>query len=82
MKQYFRNIAIAFDQLINCLIKGGTPDETLSSRAWRLSCNNKYWYSKIPCKIINALFFWQNNHCRGAYTSELERKHLPDELRK
>jgi hypothetical protein len=31
--------------------------------------------------IINALFFWQVDHCRDAYESELKRHHLPPILR-
>ncbi len=77
--QYFRNIAIAIDQLFNSFLRG-SPDETLSSRAYRLYKNNKYWYSAYPYYGITMLFFWQNNHCKGAYKSEIERKHLPYEF--
>lgn len=76
---YIKNISIAIDQLFNTILKG-SPDETLSSRAYRLYKNNKYWYSKYPYYIINTIFFWQKNHCKGAYNSEKERKHFPQEL--
>ena len=72
-------VLIAFDQLINTVIyiKGdgfGYADETLSARAWRLR-----EMSSFPYRFINGLFFWQNNHCRGAYASEFNRKQLPKE---
>lgn len=79
MKTYLLNVLIAVDQLLNTVFKG-TPDETLSSRAYRLYRNNKYWYSKIPYTVINTLFFWQDNHCKSSYKSELQRKHLPEEF--
>ena len=27
--------------------------------------------------LINAIFFWQEDHCGMAYASEFSRKHLP-----
>jgi len=70
---------IAFDQVVNTLvyIKGdgwGFADETLSARAWRLREQSPY-----PYRIINGLFFWQENHCKEAYESEVNNKHLPKE---
>ena len=58
-------------QLINGICKG-RPDETLSARAWREE-------RKLLVAVINSLFFWQNNHCRGAYAQEIERRHQHDE---
>lgn len=72
MKTYLLNLLIAIDQLANAILFGW-PDETLSAYAhrrggWRRS-------------IINALFFWQDDHCHMAYQSEILRKHLPPEER-
>ena len=69
--------AIAFDQLINTVIyiKGdgwGYADETLSARAYRLR-----ELSSLPYKLINGLFFWQDDHCKQAYYSEVFNKQLP-----
>lgn len=75
--EYFFQVSLAFDQLLNALF-GGWADETLSARAYRLSIErNRYW----PKRIINAIFFWQDNHCKEAYESELERTHLPPSMR-
>lgn len=67
-------VLIALDQLVNTFL-GGMADETLSARAWRnhLKCRRTW-----PVKVINMLFFWQKNHCRTAYESEKQRKHLPE----
>jgi len=71
-------VVIAIDQLLNTLC-GGWCDETLSSRAWRLSGTSKGWY--WTRRVIDTLFFWQDGHCEASYRSELERSHLPEEQR-
>ncbi len=73
---YPRSVAVAVDQLLNALLNGW-PDESLSSRAWRASEAGTAW----PKKLINALFFWQKDHCLSAYTNEREGRQLPPELR-
>lgn len=65
-------VIIAIDQLVNALA-GGWADETLSSRAYRES-------PRIE-KFINALFFWDKDHCYESYVSEQLRSQLPPELR-
>lgn len=71
-------ILIAIDQLLNSLI-GGYADETLSSRAYRHKKNgSRSW----PAWLIDHIFFWQEEHCKASYESELERSHLSPELRK
>lgn len=67
-----KQIAIAFDQLLNAVL-GGMADETLSARAHR---TGSAWEP-----IIDALFFWQADHCFESYLSEKERKQLPQEYR-
>lgn len=52
----------------------GYADETLSARAYRLREE-----SVLPYKLINALFFWQDDHCKQAYYSEVFNKQLPAE---
>lgn len=76
MKQFL----IAIDQVLNTLIwlkcdGFGYADETISARSWRLRDKTSFY------KLINSLFFWQNNHCRGAYNAEMQRKHMPNHYR-
>lgn len=74
---YFQ-VAVAFDQLINSLL-GGYADETLSARAWRHHLDgSRDW----PYKLIDMLFFFQKDHCKEAYESELERMQYPPAYRK
>jgi hypothetical protein len=66
MKQF----AIALDQLINAMF-GGMADETISARVYR---NN--W--TLVEKFIN-LIFWDSEHCKKSYESEMKRLQLPKE---
>lgn len=72
-----KGVFIAVDQLVNALA-GGWPDETLSSRCWRWHRDNKrHW----PRRIVDALLFWDRDHCRASYQSERDRLQHPPELR-
>ena len=77
MWNYIKNILIALDQLINAILRG-EPDETLSSRAYRLDIDrDRAW----PRRIIDTLLFFDHDHCKGAWVSELERRQLPPSMR-
>ena len=67
---------IALDQLVNTLLDGWA-DETLSARCFRHRNKTKRWF--ICYKTLNAVFFWQADHCLESYDSELKRKQLPKE---
>lgn len=61
------HIAFAKDQTANTAI-GGHWDETISSRAWRERNSSKRWhYARI---VIDALFFFDPNHCQKSYENE------------
>ena len=74
---YWKNLGIGFDQLVNCLL-GGMPDETLSSRAWRHYADGSRKWPKV---LIDTIFFFDPDHCRTSYESEIERKQLKPEMR-
>lgn len=73
MKHWTKQVLIALDQLANACLKGWA-DETLSSRAHREKRTRTE-------KVINALFFWQPDHCRQAYLSERNRMQMAPEFR-
>jgi hypothetical protein len=73
MGNYFLQILIALDQLINTIFNGWA-DETISARSYRTN-------NKLAMKLINTLFFWQKEHCKGAYESEILRTQFPVEYR-
>jgi len=64
MITYLDSLFRAFSQALNTILFGDSQ-ESISARCWR-----KQW--TIGVKIINTMFFWQNNHCRGAYSKDLE----------
>lgn len=68
-------VLIAFDQLVNAIC-GGYSDETISARCWRLRASRPYSFLR---PIIDRLFFFQRDHCRTAYESEVKRRQLPKE---
>lgn len=77
-RNYFLQVTIAVDQLLNTLL-AGFADETLSSRAYRCQNEKRRW--KIARVVIDAVFFWEEDHCRMAYFTELARGHFPAEYR-
>lgn len=80
LTRYGYHVIIAIDQLFNALT-GGAADETLSSRTYRgaiLAENpKKRW--QVLYHIINGIFF-DRNHCKTAYESELNRKQYSEDF--
>lgn len=73
--EYVRNVAIGFDQLLNCIVFGW-PDETLSARCGRLGYRYPYKAWKI---LIDAIFYYPQgpNHCVNAHLKEQRRYQSP-----
>ncbi len=69
------NLLIAFDQLLNALLLG-SPDETLSSRAYRTEQSGKI-FGRLFRPLIDTLFFFDEKHCYNAYLSEVNKRQLP-----
>lgn len=59
-------------QGLNTLL-GGEPDESTSGRSYReyIVEGNRAW--RHAYRAINALFFWQDNHCKAACEADLAR---------
>lgn len=70
-------ICVALDQFVNTIF-GGYADETISSRSHRAYVSGKRKWTR---NIINVLFFWQDDHCKKAYESEINRMQYPPEMR-
>ncbi|WP_042886341.1 hypothetical protein [Cupriavidus necator] len=58
MKRYLWNLLISFDQLVNT-IAGGSPDETISSRAGKAMQQGRRW-GCILCRFLNWI---DRDHC-------------------
>lgn len=78
--RYSTNAAIAVDQLFNALL-GGSCDETLSSRTYRMArLERKGW--EFFEKVVNTLFFKDvddegRRHCELSYLVEMAGGHMP-----
>ena len=81
MKKYIFHNLIALDQLGNTLL-GGYPDETISSRAYRLEANGRR-AGKILRPAIDWVFalVGDHDHCFNAFVSEINRKQINLEIR-
>lgn len=70
-------VLVALDQLLNTFF-GGYADETISSRSHRAYVSGKRKWTRT---LFNLMFFWQEDHCKEAYESEMNRVQFPPELR-
>jgi hypothetical protein len=79
-KRWWRlQMLTAYDQLVNTYFKGWA-DESISSRAYRRSLKDCKQCGMMQ-KIINTIFFWEPDHCKRSYESEMVRSQLPPSMR-
>ena len=78
MKRRVLNLLIALDQLIWVILTlgNGMPDETISAALWRMESQGK-WAGKLFRPVVDALFFFDQNHCLSAWQSEHNKQQLP-----
>lgn len=67
LAQYFLNILVAFDRMLNTLL-GGNPDQSISQRLW------KEYPNSILRQIVDFLF--GNNHCEDAVIKDDDVKEV------
>ena len=76
-------LTIALDQLGNVFVscafgEKAWADETLSAHAWRWHLDGiRDW----PYRVIDTMLFWQKEHCKKSYDSELGGLQLPERER-
>ena len=78
-----KQLLICLDQLANVLIglfsfRKAWADETMSCRAYRLELEHGRSWAK---KIIDTIFFFDPEHCKTSYESEVEKRQLPPSMR-
>ena len=73
-KRRILNILISLDQFIFSIITLGNsdPDETMSSAAWRMEQNGKFF--GFTRSIIDTLLWFDADHCKTSYENELKHK--------
>lgn len=67
MKSLLTSLLILLDRSINFLL-GGSFSETLSSRAHRMREKQHIYWGWVA-DAIDALFFWEPDHCRKSWES-------------
>lgn len=72
--QYLINVLIWLDQGANVVFLGGSPDETISARAYRE-------HRPRLERVINWLS-GDDMHCRDAYINEQARRQMPREYQR
>jgi hypothetical protein len=64
-------ILAAVSQVLNALL-GGSPDQTLSARAL-MNQRRRRW--QVTYRALNALFFWQDDHCLRSFLADERNAH-------
>lgn len=65
-KSYFKRILILCTALLNVVILNGSEDHTTSGRVGWKAKNLKRQPWLFLEKLINTLFFWDENHCENS----------------
>lgn len=69
MKTYFWNLLEWLSQGLNTVFLLGNPNMTVSARCY-VNRARAPWATAY--KVINAVFFWQEDHCKQSYEDDLE----------
>lgn len=81
LKQRIFNAIVVADQTAHSIITFGDsyPDETMSSAAWRMEKEGRFFGFTRP--LIDKIFsFWEQDHCKSSYFSEVRRFQAPPEI--
>lgn len=73
-----KNVLIWLDQGVNVILFLGYPDETLSARAYRHYLDGSKSYLK---KIIDTILWFDKDHCKESFESEVRNRQLPPQYR-
>jgi hypothetical protein len=65
LSKYLLSVLESCSQLLNAIL-GGNPNISVSASAY-LQRHTKPW----KYRSINALFFWQEDHCRDSWVSDI-----------
>jgi len=69
--KYIVRIGDALSQLVNVVfLLSENPNESVSGRAYRMRAVFAW---AVCMRVLNAVFFWQDNHSRLSYHADVER---------
>lgn len=74
--RYLAELAASFSQTLNAML-GGNRDQVLSARAWEAKLAGR-WYGSPAVALLDALFFWDPNHCERTYAGDSERTYFSE----
>lgn len=69
MIRYLTRIAAWCSQGLNCVFLFGHHDMTVSARCY-LNREKRFW--RTGYRLINRIFFWQDDHCYHSHQSDLD----------
>ena len=69
MVAYLIRIATLCSQAINTVFLLGSPDMTVSARCY-INRYKPYW--RVAYKVINKLFWFQENHCKESFDADIK----------
>jgi hypothetical protein len=73
---YYLAIRVAISRLLNATLCGYSG-EMLSARAYRMRNTSLFW--GVMMEVLDSVFWWQLDHCRGCYEFEKARTDKPEE---
>ncbi len=68
MRDWLLGIAAWLSQGLNKILLNGSPDMTVSARC-HLNRHRPNW--NRARRVINAAFFWQDDHCKASFQSDV-----------
>ena len=69
VKTHLLRLAAWCSQTVNLWLLFGHHNQTVSARCW-MNRNRQGW--RIAYRVINAIFFWQDDHCYESYLVDVE----------
>jgi hypothetical protein len=66
---WLTSIFALISQSLNVLILFGHHDMTISARCY-INRKKKYW--RTAYKVVNKIFFFQENHCKVSFQSDID----------
>lgn len=71
IQRFVFDVVSLVSRFLNATLFNGSTAQTLSARAYVEGLTDKKW--KRIGRVINALFFWQENHIKTAWEAEVDR---------
>ncbi|MHA7852187.1 hypothetical protein [Roseovarius sp.] len=71
LSRFGTDLVSLLSRAANAVLFNGSTAQTLSSRAYIDGRDSRFW--RGMGKLINTLFFWQDDHIKAAWEAEVNR---------